>query len=102
MPLRPFAFWLICLLGLPWSPSFAAAAERAPAIPLPDVPPDSIAHRSWPRDRPLSNSARAWHYIPKLVQPLADVGDAVDQGPLTGRLKWMLITVVASRNECRY
>ena len=43
-------------------------------------------------------SLPAWRYNPRLVQPLLDVGAAVDEGPLSLRMRRMLATVVAARN----
>ena len=50
----------------------------------------------------MPNSVRAWHYNPAMVKPLVDLGAAIQEGPLSMPLQFMLLAVVASRNDCRY
>jgi hypothetical protein len=77
-------------------------APPGPALPLPDPSPEAMAASNWPEGRELSNSIRAWHYNPQLVQPLLEVGSALDETPLSQAMRMMLATVVASRNGCFY
>jgi hypothetical protein len=79
-----------------------ASTEMKPALTLPDPSPDEIAMENWSGDRPLSNSGRAWHYNPTMVQPLMEVGDAIEDPTLTPVTRRMLTGVVASRNHCLY
>jgi hypothetical protein len=76
-------------------------STRAP-IPLSDPTPEQRSISGWPDDRPLSNSIRAWHYNPYMVQPLSELGDAIDKSSLSLYTSRMLIAVVASRNHCIY
>ena len=81
----------------------AVSSQAAqPSLPLPSPAPEEVAIDNWIGERDLSNSVRAWHYNPAMVQPLLDVGSAVEDTTLTLRLRRMLALVVASLNECRY
>jgi hypothetical protein len=71
-------------------------------IPLPDPTPEQRSISGWPDDRQLSNSVRAWHYNPYMVQPLSELGNAIDKCSLSLFTSRMLIAVVASRNHCIY
>lgn len=74
---------------------------REPTLPLPDVTsetshlPDLPQYWHW-------SSIRAWHYNPNIVQPLWDVWVALEEPPLTLRMKVMLAAVTDSRNRCPY
>lgn len=101
MRLHPAMLALCMLAGT--APTAAAAAEgAAPNLPLPEVELDTSPLQDWPRDIPMPNSLRAWHYNPGMVQPLVDLGAAIQEGPLSMPLRFMLLAVVASRNDCRY
>lgn len=79
-----------------------ASSERGPALPLPDPSPEEIALENWSSDEPLPNSVRAWHYNPAIVQPLMEIGGAVQDTVLSYTTRQMLATIVASRNHCLY
>ena len=95
---------LVGVLGMvePALAETVAETSDQPAIPLPEPTPELFEQSGWLADRPTGNSVLAWHYNPSLVQPLLDVGAAVDEGPLPFRMRRMLATVVAARNLCRY
>jgi hypothetical protein len=87
---------------LSWIMEPRASTEMQPALTLPDPSPDEVAMENWSGDGPLSNSVRAWHYNPSLVQPLLEVGGAVEDSVLTRVTRHMLTGVVAARNYCFY
>ncbi len=76
--------------------------ETKSTLPLLNPAPEEIVIPNWPDDRPLPNSIRAWHYNPDLVNPLLEIGQAVDNSILDIKMRRMLAAVVASRNKCLY
>jgi hypothetical protein len=84
------------------APTAMAAEATQPNLPLPEVDVETSPLQDWPRDLPMPNSMRAWHYNPAMVKPLVELGAAIQEGPLPMPLRFMLLAVVASRNACRY
>jgi len=95
---------MILLLTLTAPPTVAQEPlpVTTPLLPLPDPSQDEVAIDNWSGVRTLSNSGRAWHYHPPMVQPLHDLLDSLYETSLSYSTMLMLATVVASRNECRY
>jgi hypothetical protein len=88
----------------------AGAADQAtgvdpkpePTLSLPDLEPDEIVIPNWSSDRSLSNSGRAWHYLPPMVRPLLELSQALEETVLPRSTCLLLAAVVASRNHCLY
>jgi hypothetical protein len=92
----------ILFLLVPASSALAQEDTERTPIPLPDPTPEQRSISGWPEERRLSNSIRAWHYNPYMVEPLSEVGNAIDKSSLPLFMSRMLIAVVASRNHCIY
>ena len=77
-------------------------SRGGPSLALPDPATEEIAIPNWPEGAPLANSVRAWHYLPPMVQPLLELGQAIDDVILSRATSLLLAGVVASRNQCLY
>ena len=82
--------------------NFNSERPLEPTLPLPNVTIDNNRYEKWSDTEPLWNSIRAWHYNPEMVQPLTDLGKALNRASLSNRIKLMLVIVTDSRNGCIY